>query len=753
MNLFHNRPLCCASLLFVALTYAVSLFNGYSHLWSLPLLALLIGCVGIWIGKKRFPMILGTAFVTVGILCGLVHGTMFFQYKLPAYQAYIGESCEIEGRVIRRLSSQPYATTFVFELESIDGAPTNGDIKLECTYASALQPGERARLCVVGRAFREEGNYNEKTQALADGMLGAFVCEAPKSCTLLEDDGTFSYRVWFAEKNDYLSFCLRENVGGRESNFLSALLLGNRDMLDEDVDLAFERAGVSHLLALSGSHFSILLGVFDWVMRKCLHCHKVPRLIILIFLSAGYLFLTGCSPSATRAMLMFCGLSISYFLQTDQDPVTILSVTLAIIIGISPGALYDLGMWMSYVATAAIVLTVPLTEDLKITIHDNWKLPMWMYVLTVTLLTALFVGIVANVAMTVILALVFLKLPLLSVVHTLVLTLPISAALIAAIFGLMSPVFGFPCRWLADCIISLTESASELSYIVIPMSHPVSQILVALLAVSILFIVIADLKSKKWGILPLVLSVVLVVVSALAAYLPERGVQLNYIRDNDGEILVFTASGHAAAFCFTDGTSTAAQSIADTLTNAGCAELDDLILGHYHNKDTYFLSEVSERTKLRCLHLPKPLNETEEAIATRLEEIASSRGIRVEYKITDITVDKLEDCSLMREALPNGRHMALLFSATVAGQRFVYFNASVPDSSLSQAADMLMRKSQMIFVGKTGFSKNSITPIPYIHHKVKTLVIAHEDIVPLVHYASKPEDIYIKPEALAWYLE
>ncbi len=749
LNLFHNRPLCCCCLLFVALSYAVYVLDGHSHLWLLPILAVLIGVVGTLLTKKKTAMITGTVFVTLGIIAGVLQGTAFYQNKLPMYEACIDETCVIEGRVIRRLSSQSYASTFVFELESVNGTPADADIKLETSYASALQPGERARLTVTGRAFETLDGYDERSQALADGMLVAFVCETPHDCELLEDNSSVSWRVWFAEKNEALAFRLREHVGGREGCFLIALLLGDRTMLDPDISLAFERTGVSHLLALSGSHFSILMGVFDWILRKLLHCHKAPRLILLIALSTGYLFLTGCSPSAMRAVLMFCGLSIGFYLRTEHDPITALSVSLAILVAISPSAVYDLGMWMSYVATAAIVLTLPIVEDWKITLYDHWKLPLWMYLVTIAVMTALFVGIVANVTMTVILALAFLKIPLLSVIHTLLLTLPISIALVLAMLGILSPIFSYPCRLVAGWIIAVTESASDLSYILLPVAHPASKAMAMLLGLSLIFVTVAKLRSRKWALLPLSLSVVLAATAFFGSYLPEQGAQLNYIRESDGEVLVLTSGGHAAAFCFTDGTSTAAHDIARTVTDANCAELDDLILSHYHNKDTYFLSELATEIKVRRLRLPIPLNDTEKAIAAQLEETATVRGIEVLYDLSDIRVSNLEDCRLERSEMPGSRHIAILFSMRVAGNDVVYLNASVPDSALLQAADRLLRESETVIVGKTGLSKSSLTPIPYLRHELEHLLIAHEELERLVHYEIKPQNIHTAPEVLS----
>ena len=88
-----------------------------------------------------------------------------------------------------------------------------------------------------------------------------------------------------------------------EAAILSAMLLGERERIDDIVSDAFSLAGFSHILCVSGLHLSLILQGLRKVLKKWIFN---PRVLEIISLSTlfFYLLLIGSPPSAVRAFFM-----------------------------------------------------------------------------------------------------------------------------------------------------------------------------------------------------------------------------------------------------------------------------------------------------------------------------------------------------------------------------------------------------------------------------------------------------------------
>ncbi len=103
---------------------------------------------------------------------------------------------------------------------------------------------------------------------------------------------------------------LRHNVtellaryfSGETGAFAKALLLGDRTDLDYELNTAFQRSGIMHIIAVSGLHVTILFTLIN------LLCLKRRWLVALLGIPALLLFaaVAGFTPSVTRACIMQC---------------------------------------------------------------------------------------------------------------------------------------------------------------------------------------------------------------------------------------------------------------------------------------------------------------------------------------------------------------------------------------------------------------------------------------------------------------
>lgn len=163
------------------------------------------------------------------------------------------------------------------------------------------------------------------------------------------------------------------------NGLLKGLLFGERAYLSEDVEQGFRDAGVMHVLAVSGLHVGILLGLF-WGLLRLLGLSFTQIYIALLPPLVGYLAVVGFKVSLVRASLMFAFVALGWviaergwILKKWIDPLQGLSAAALVILTATPWALFDVSFQLSFAATAGILLT--LTFALS---HiEEWKARWW----------------------------------------------------------------------------------------------------------------------------------------------------------------------------------------------------------------------------------------------------------------------------------------------------------------------------------------------------------------------------------------
>ncbi|MBQ9785188.1 MAG: ComEC/Rec2 family competence protein [Clostridia bacterium] len=636
MHLFHNRPLALACCVFAGCVALVSFVNrriGVALLF-LSVLLLLVFAVLCW--RKRTRAWLLSLICVIAAVLALVTSFFSFHVRYPRYQEYVGKECVVEGTVLERARSTPYGTVLYVQVDSIDGNRERVDMMLEFEYASSLQVGERFRVTGTGRAFKNENGYDEKRSVLSDGVALALVCKEPADCEILEGESR-SLRVFFSEMNARAAFRLENAVGGRAGKLCAALLLGNRDALNDDEALAFERAGVSHLLALSGMHISILIMIAEWILRKCC-CPRRGRALTVSVLAILYLFLTGASLSTARAVCMLCVLTVAVCLQESYDSFTGLCIALAFILLVMPYAVWDTGMWMSFIAAGSIIVFSPLMSEASRRFAKRFSLPRMLHRALFGVLGALFVGTVANLALAYLQANVFGSVSALSVPATMLLSIPLSLTLIFSIAALILPPLGFAARASADWMLNQTARMSDVEDILLPMNDLLTQSVLLLLTVALVLLAVLKLRRALWCVLPLSLALAAVISSVSVTHVAHRELDTEWLDGGKGEILLLTQAGDAVAVTYAAEVAGGAYVIADALEESRCTEINDLVITHYYHQSTYFLATLAGEVKIRNLRLPTPANEVEEGIAMRLCEEADKRGIEVYFHLSGLAL-------------------------------------------------------------------------------------------------------------------
>lgn len=174
-------------------------------------------------------------------------------------------------------------------------------------------------------------------------------------------------------KNDLLLYLLKIRQKGLDfikDNFpissvgiVQALLFGERNMLDTDVELAYQQLGIVHLLAISGLHVGLLVsGIYALLIYSGL-THEKTRIILIILLPM-YIVVTGAAPSVIRASFMVILYFIFKLAKKKVVAVDVISFTFLVLLTINPYYLFQIGFQLSYVVSFGLLLSFGIIEKL-----------------------------------------------------------------------------------------------------------------------------------------------------------------------------------------------------------------------------------------------------------------------------------------------------------------------------------------------------------------------------------------------------
>lgn len=150
-------------------------------------------------------------------------------------------------------------------------------------------------------------------------------------------------------------FTLKQSLGNRidalfpeeTAGFLKSLFLGERSGITLSEKSLYQSAGISHILAISGLHLSLLGGFFYRLLRKIKLSSLLSSLITSFFLFSYFLF-TGSSHSAFRALFMLFLRFAAIQLGKGKDLLSQLSFALLFLLWLNPLSLYSIGMQCSF---------------------------------------------------------------------------------------------------------------------------------------------------------------------------------------------------------------------------------------------------------------------------------------------------------------------------------------------------------------------------------------------------------------------
>jgi len=285
----------------------------------------------------------------------------------------------LEGRMVEEpVSWSPDRTRLLLDVEAVqDGAerqPASGRVQLT-VYGEAPTLAEGQRLSARARlhspvGFRNPGGFDYPAHLRRDGILLVGSARGDGLSAL-----TPEVPPWPATVRRWAVATLRARLPESSAALEAGLLLGERTALPRETDEAFRRAGVYHVLAVSGFNVALLASSVFFSL-SLLGMPRRATAIVAGLVLAAFAVVVGAQPSVLRATVMGLLLLVSVLIERESQVMNALALAGLILLAWRPGDLWEPGFQLSYTATAGIVyLSPPLSAWLK---ERGW--PAWLAV-------------------------------------------------------------------------------------------------------------------------------------------------------------------------------------------------------------------------------------------------------------------------------------------------------------------------------------------------------------------------------------
>ncbi len=184
---------------------------------------------------------------------------------------------------------------------------------------------------------------------------------------IAENEEVFS---WVSVREKALNL-IDKNFDKETAPIAKALLLGYKNELEGERKQAFARAGLSHIMAVSGLHVGLIVAPF-WLIIPYFWTRKHGTLLGMISLGIILWFyggVTGFSTPVLRASLMAILLTFGKLYSKNSDSINLMAFAALIILLIDPAQLFEIGFQLSFSAVLIILLVIPVIQS---------KIPYWI---------------------------------------------------------------------------------------------------------------------------------------------------------------------------------------------------------------------------------------------------------------------------------------------------------------------------------------------------------------------------------------
>lgn len=362
-------------ILIITFGYLIGMIGGLSIQNGIVLFCVLLFLALFMLFQKKNKEDRIAGIKTFGIfLCSFVVAVFVTHFKLQDYQtAYQEGEVKIIGVVVSEKKEKEYKDVYQIKVKSVNGDSSyqNKNVYLNCKKGKEKEEIELSYgdlIYVEGEyqkpsVRRNEAGFDYASYLRSVGIYGN-VTKTGRMEVLKKKQTSFVFSLAYAFRASLRSK-IERLFEGEEGNLLLGLLIGDISNLSQETNDNFRDSNLSHMLAVSGSHFSYILIGMETVIEKMKMGKRKGR-IITILLLLFFIIVTGSSASVIRAGIMGILNIMAILLHRKPNTINHLFLSLLLLLLVNPFCIFQLGLQLSFGGTVGILL---LDKKIK----EKWK--------------------------------------------------------------------------------------------------------------------------------------------------------------------------------------------------------------------------------------------------------------------------------------------------------------------------------------------------------------------------------------------
>ena len=693
MSIFRYRPLalgCAVFLALLRLLYYKSI-NAATVIFAIGAFLALLIIIFSLLSKKRLVRIglsylipLALAFLACALLSVFVFGkdrdvAGKYAYTEGRYEMLV-ETVEYENE---------YQNAYLGRCDEI------GQRIFIITDEERLERGQLIRADFEFIPIKEIGSaVSEKDIYTSDGIYLKAYCQNVETVS----EGNSSIRIFFNGLNSKYTERIQGITNGDTSSIISALFLGNKSLLESSNRRDFARLGISHILALSGIHLSIIVSMVSGVFGSAgIGIRK--RYFLTMGVIVFFICMTGFSESAIRSGVMLGILYTMFFFKKRSDFITEIFLSVTLICVFLPYSVMSVSLMLSFFAMLGCAVSGFIMR--------KTRLPGFLRKIVSSLVTTLTVSLMT-------LPVVFMNFGFISLIAPLsnLIFIPLFTALLFVSPFLLAlgdvSFIGEPlrliCEGLTEFILNLSEYFASLSGIVLPLRTDADKYGVVLLFLSVALIALLRKRSILLGILILAVGVSLISYQGIS--LRNERMENDYARtfgDSRGDRTYIESNGK---LCVIDSIYTSKGSLRqvyDYVSEMGYMEIEMYIMTDYTARSYEALDMLTDAIYVRSVAVPTPANEDEFELFLAIQSMAESKNIAL-YEISrKMEFEDLKIFFAPTEFLPRSTKRLVAYYIEGKTSRYTYAGASTYESRrVYNFVEKSINASDAVFFGGSG---------------------------------------------------
>lgn len=343
------RKLATAAAAFSAAIFAAYYLLPPERLWYFAAGAALCSLAAFFLrGDARLRLLL----IALAAAAGFGAFRLTYDSRAVPAAALSGQELVIEARVTDYPDVYEHSTYVPVQLLGGSTPKLGATLCYYDTEAPALAPGDVVRLKA---SLREAGTRYGKPYAGLNAENVWLSCYA-KGDTVIVSRGENQLR-YFPKRLARGVKELCEKVFPADTvSLMTGLLTGDTKLLYGDVLLYAQmaRAGILHVVAVSGMNVAFLVGFIRLLVRRKRTAAWVSIAVILFFVPFA-----GATPSVLRAAFMYLFVLLAPLLHRQNDSITSLTAVLAAMLAVNPYACASVSLQLTFAATFGILTLTP----------------------------------------------------------------------------------------------------------------------------------------------------------------------------------------------------------------------------------------------------------------------------------------------------------------------------------------------------------------------------------------------------------